>query len=202
MSESGTTILAIDDVGESLLSIKHIINMKYELCVAKSAFAGLEILNNTKIDLVLLDLEMPEMNGFDFISMMRENPGFKYIPVIFVTGTMNKEIISKAGQAGANGYIVKPVKPDVLLEKIKSSLHPYQYILNSLFELQEACTQGRIEQAGELLKQVWREMARPQKTTEISVLLGSIDRNIACLDLGEAAEKLKKLQPLVREKLG
>jgi putative two-component system response regulator len=201
MSNSGLTILAIDDTGGSLISIKHILSGHYDLCVAKSAQRGFIILESTKIDLVLLDIEMPEMDGFGFIEVMRQNSRYKNIPVIFVTGNATKEVITKAIQAGVKDYVVKPVKADILLEKIKNALHPHQSILSSIARLEELCVAGKVEQANGLLADLKSELARIQITTEISITLDAVSALIARLDLVEAAQKLEKLQFLVREKL-
>jgi CheY-like chemotaxis protein len=201
MSNFGLTILAVDDTGESLISIKHILSGHYDLCVAKSAQRGFVILDSTKIDLVLLDIEMPGMDGFDFINLMRQNPRYKDIPVIFVTGNATKEIITKAVQVGAKDYVVKPVKADILLEKIKNALHPHQSILSSIAKLEEICVAGKVEQANKLLEDLNIELTRIQTTTEISITLDAVSALITRLDLAEAAQKLNKLQFLVREKL-
>jgi CheY-like chemotaxis protein len=201
MGKLGTTILAVDDVGANLITIKHILAGYYELCVAKSAEAGLEVLNRTKVDLVLLDIEMPEIDGFDFFAKMSQNPAQKFIPVIFVTANATKNIIERAIKVGAKDYIVKPVNPDILLQKIKSSLHPNQSLLNSIAELQDACTSGKTDLANSLFGELLRESAKVDKTTEISAMIETIGKTVRRMDFVDAAEELKKLQTLVREKL-
>jgi CheY-like chemotaxis protein len=75
-------------------------------------------LKSVKIDLVLLDIEMPGMSGFDVIDAMKQIPGCADIPVIFITSHATPDLIMAAYDHGAGDYIVKPINPDVLEKKV------------------------------------------------------------------------------------
>lgn len=71
-----------------------------------------------KIDLILCDLKMPNMNGFDFLTQIKKEPATKDIPVIMVSSAANQSDIVQAIQLGASDYIVKPFTREVLLSKV------------------------------------------------------------------------------------
>jgi CheY-like chemotaxis protein len=82
------------------------------------------MLNSIKADLLLVDIEMPEMSGFEFVDRLRNNaehPERKDIPVIFVTSHEAPDIVEQALARDA-GYVLKPVVPQVLLEKVRAAL--------------------------------------------------------------------------------
>ena len=70
-------------------------------------------------DLILLDLDMPEMNGLEFLSYVRSSEKFSSIPVIRATGRKEKEVVSECIGAGASDYIVKPFERQALISKIE-----------------------------------------------------------------------------------
>lgn len=115
-------ILAIDDVTMNLAIIKGLLSKHFDVRVAKSGELALFILGSVKVDLILLDVEMPGMSGFEFIDIIREIPDVKDIPIIFVTSHATVDIISRATQAGAIDYIVKPIDQQVVLKKVFSAM--------------------------------------------------------------------------------
>jgi putative two-component system response regulator len=116
-------VLAVDDMPVNLTAIKNILHEDFDIRPAKSAKTALAMLNTIKADLILLDIEMPEMSGFEFLNHIRNNaedPEQKNIPVIFVTSHETEDFITRAKECGVEGYVVKPIVPAVLLEKVKS----------------------------------------------------------------------------------
>ncbi|MDR2143591.1 MAG: response regulator [Treponema sp.] len=114
-------ILAVDDMPLNLTAIKTILRDGFDTRLTKSPTAALTMLNTVKADLALVDIEMPEMSGFEFVERMRNNPEQKDIPVIFVTSHEAPDIIERIVSLGA-AYVVKPVIPHILLEKVNSIL--------------------------------------------------------------------------------
>jgi two-component system chemotaxis response regulator CheY len=80
--------------------------------------AALQILQNQKIDLVLLDWNMPELSGIDFLKKVRAMDDYKSLPVIMVTSESAKYNVIEALKSGATDYIVKPVNERAFLEKL------------------------------------------------------------------------------------
>ena len=82
----------------------------------------LEILRNTSVDLVLLDVMMPGISGFDVLKGIRENKKLQSLPVIIITGLADKENRLKGLQLGADDFITKPFDVDELVVKISSPI--------------------------------------------------------------------------------
>jgi putative two-component system response regulator len=81
------------------------------------------ILGSTRVDLVLLDIEMPGMSGFETLDLIRKNPDAQNVPVIFVTSHVSTELIAQALKRGAKDYIMKPFDPEVLLKKAYAAIN-------------------------------------------------------------------------------
>jgi CheY-like chemotaxis protein len=115
--EEHNSILIIDDEPRNIFALRAVLKAKgYPVITASSAHEGLELLENDKgIEVVLLDIMMPDMDGYEALARIRANPGLQYVPVIAVTAQAMKGDREKCLEAGANGYISKPVDVDQLL---------------------------------------------------------------------------------------
>ncbi|GHV51132.1 hypothetical protein FACS1894216_04560 [Synergistales bacterium] len=123
MANPRKTILAVDDTTASLNVICAALGYEFIVCLAKSGSMAMSILNNRQIDLILLDIEMPEMSGFDFIDIVKQKQVSENIrtplpPVIFVTSHATEEFVIKAIQMGGKDYIVKPFASEVLRNRV------------------------------------------------------------------------------------
>lgn len=94
----------------------------FDVRLVKEGEQALALLKREKIDLVLLDIEMPKYNGFELLQMIYEDEKLTHIPVIFVTTHATPSFIRRAAKAGAKGYILKPFKPSLLLQKVLEQL--------------------------------------------------------------------------------
>jgi DNA-binding response OmpR family regulator len=117
-------VLIIDDEPVVLSSLSAIMrqNSSYDVRIAKSGKAALQLLSNQTADIILLDISMPEMDGFEIMKHIRMIPGRKDIPIIFITSHTTKNMVVYARAQGARDYIVKPVNPELLLDKIQNLL--------------------------------------------------------------------------------
>jgi CheY-like chemotaxis protein len=115
-------ILAIDDSPTDLAVIRIILRNDYELLTSGSALDALGILGTTRVDLILLDIEMPEMSGFEFLHQIRKIPQLTHTPVRIVTSPSGEAFLAHAMSAGASGLVAKPVQPQFLKEKIAATL--------------------------------------------------------------------------------
>ncbi len=77
-----------------------------------------------QIDLILLDIEMPVLNGFNTLSSIRQSESLKHIPVMFLTATATQATVQEAIRLGVNSYLKKPFLPNELLEKVTAILGP------------------------------------------------------------------------------
>jgi putative two-component system response regulator len=115
-------VLAVDDVSMNLRTMKAILEGLYDVRLAKSGLLALDMLKITPADLVLLDIEMPGLTGFDVIDKMKQLPECQGIPVIFITAHATPDLILAAYEHGAVDYIVKPINAQVLQSKVHAQL--------------------------------------------------------------------------------
>jgi CheY-like chemotaxis protein len=117
-------VLIIDDDSKNVFALSVTLRVKgYNVVTASSARQALQLLNgDDAISIILSDIMMPDIDGFDLIKMIRDQQQFKDIPVIAVTAQAMAEDRERCIQAGASAYISKPVDVDILL----SLLHKYK----------------------------------------------------------------------------
>jgi two-component system chemotaxis response regulator CheY len=115
------TILLVDDSATILLSISNILSKAgYAVEKAPNANEGLNKFKaGTKVDLLITDLNMPGMNGIEFIKEVRKLPNYKFMPILFLTTESQQSKKMEAKAAGASGWLVKPATADELINTIK-----------------------------------------------------------------------------------
>lgn len=133
---SGTRkkIIYVDDVNYSLVSVKSRLGEKYDIFPAESAIKMFELLEFFKPDLILLDVNMPDIDGYETIKSLKTNERFSEIPVIFVTGNSDRESVVKGLSLGAADYVVKPYTASKLMESIEANLDSEKNKNNNLEE--------------------------------------------------------------------
>jgi len=118
-----TTILIVDDKPENLRVLKDLLTeIGYSVCIASSGEIAIEQALKTMPSLILLDINMPIMDGFEVCRLMKNMPELKSIPVLFVTATNDPDTIVKSFELGAVDYITKPIKKEELLARVKTHL--------------------------------------------------------------------------------
>ena len=115
-------ILAIDDNLTNLTAIKNILKSIYEVYTAPSAAKMFELLTKIKPDMILLDVEMPELNGYEAARILRNNLDYNNIPLIFVTSKNDPASEIEGLELGAVDYIYKPFAAPLLLMRIEKHL--------------------------------------------------------------------------------
>ncbi len=116
------TILVVDDSVTMLKTINKQLVGEYEVATAVSGKVALKYLEKKQADLILLDYEMPEESGVQVLEKLRKNPATKDIPVIFLTGVTERSKIAQALAVQPQGYLLKPVEHDKLMETIEKTL--------------------------------------------------------------------------------
>ena len=116
-----STIMLVDDSATILLSISNILTKAgYAVEKASNAAEGLgKFQGGLKIDLLITDLNMPGMNGIEFIKQVRTLPRYKFMPILFLTTESQQSKRDEAKSAGASGWLVKPVNAEQLIGTIK-----------------------------------------------------------------------------------
>lgn len=123
-TKKSESILLIDDSMVQRTIFKELLGDFYQIIEAASGEEGLSLIEhcNGKIDLVLLDLVMPGVDGFEVLRHRPQMPAFKDIPVIVLTANESEEFQIRAFELGANEFIVKPVNPSIALSRIHNVL--------------------------------------------------------------------------------
>lgn len=123
MERTKDRILIIDDNPINLKVVALVLEAAgYEFRMAKSGMAALSILEKSKPDLILLDIQMPEMDGFETFRRIKENKSNSKIPIIFLTAHTDNEIIQKVFSYGGADIAAKPFNSDELLARIKTHI--------------------------------------------------------------------------------
>lgn len=126
----GITVLLVDDDIRNVYGLTNALeNVNMKVMTARNGYECLEILDTEQnIDVVLLDIMMPEMDGYETMKRIRENPALQTLPIIVLTAKAMKEDKEKCLAAGANGYISKPVQLSDIIAAIRVSLMDVTYI--------------------------------------------------------------------------
>ena len=111
-------ILAVDDDPVTLRILSALLAPYYNLQIAKSAMEATVLMVQIQPDLILLDIEMPNVSGFEFLQTIRKNPKFMNIPVIIASSHSESEFAAYAEKSGASSVVTKPLNKEELLQKI------------------------------------------------------------------------------------
>jgi putative two-component system response regulator len=122
MEEQRALVFTADDNPANLRIIKNILSEKYSTATAPSAKKLFDLLEGNSPDIILLDVDMPEMDGYEAIKILKSNPETNDIPVIFLTGRTESDDELKGLSLGAIDYITKPIQPLLLLKRIEVHL--------------------------------------------------------------------------------
>jgi putative two-component system response regulator len=120
-------ILVVDDNISSLKQIGAQLSSHYEVSLAKSGALALQICRQEKPDLILLDIEMPGMDGFETLGRLKDDPDLRPIPVIFLTGNRDSAVEIRALRSGAMDFITKPANKDILFHRLELHLQYAAY---------------------------------------------------------------------------
>jgi len=116
----GKNILIVDDA----VSMRGLVSLTlkkagYDVKEASNGKDALKKLSGSKVNMIITDLNMPEMDGIEFIKAVKKMPGYKFIPIVMLTTESQAEKKREGQMAGAKAWIVKPFKPDTLLMVVK-----------------------------------------------------------------------------------
>lgn len=127
MATSQPTILIVDDTPENLSVLGELLQPNYRVRAANSGHRALQIAHGKPApDLILLDVMMPEMDGYEVLAQLRADPSTCHIPVIFVTAMDSTEDEEHGLTCGVVDYITKPVRPAIVLARVRTQLEVKQ----------------------------------------------------------------------------
>ena len=116
--ETEAHVLVVDDDEMNLKLAEHILGKFYTVSGVNSAREALRLLEKGKTDLLLLDLHMPDIDGFEMIQLLQEQEKYKGIPVVLLTADNDREIEVKGFKAGAQDFITKPFIPEIMIQRV------------------------------------------------------------------------------------
>jgi len=125
------TILIVDDTSSNIDILVELLDETYDVIPALDGEFALEVAKEDRPDLILLDIMMPDMDGFEVCSRLKADENTKDIPVIFITANTDEESIENAYDIGGTDYVTKPFRPKELLSRVKKELQ-IQDMVNKL----------------------------------------------------------------------
>ena len=141
-SARGSNILVVDDTPENIDVLQSVLSTHYTVRAATSGELALRIAKKQAPDLILLDVMMPDMDGFEVCRRLKSDPDLTHVPVIFVTAKAEFEDEQMGFGLGAVDYVTKPVRPVLVLARVKTHL--------ALADQQRACREQVRERTHEL----------------------------------------------------
>jgi len=120
---NNATILYVEDNVDNRTLVRRILMAEgYNLLEAMNAAQALEILNASQPDLILMDINMPDMDGYSLTAKIKSTPGLESIPIVALTANVMRGDRERSLEAGCDGYIQKPIDIDLLSEQIERFL--------------------------------------------------------------------------------
>ncbi|MCL2808428.1 MAG: response regulator [Treponema sp.] len=121
-TETNNSVLIVDDDKANLLELIHILRPEYKLYSAKDGVSALKLARENKPDLILLDIVLPGLSGYEVLAKLKESDNTNDIPVIFITGISETEDENTGLSLGAADYIRKPFARLVVLRRVRHQI--------------------------------------------------------------------------------
>ena len=180
---SGMKVLMVDDTPSNLDILGHILKqVGLNVSVALNGTIALKIINEDKPDLVLLDIMMPDISGYDVCRKLKENDDTKDIPVIFITAMAQTEDLIEGFEVGGADYVVKPFEEREVLARIGSQLslrkiaYEKEELIRKLDSLSRIDPLTKLSNRRDILEKLEYEQAKYERFgKDFSIILGDID---------------------------
>jgi len=118
------TILYVEDNFENRMLVRRLLTVEgYEIVEAENAHKALAIIPSIEPDLILMDMNMPDIDGYTLTAQLKEIPKLAAVPIIAITANVMRGDREKTMQAGCDGYIEKPINVDKFIEQVERFLH-------------------------------------------------------------------------------
>ena len=118
----GTILYVEDNIDNRTLVRRILLSEDYNLIEAVNAMEALKVLETTKPDLILMDINMPDMDGYTLTARIKTTPGFERVPILALTANVMRGDKEKTLEAGCDGYIQKPLDIDQLIREVERFL--------------------------------------------------------------------------------
>jgi len=176
------SILIIEDSDVHIASLARILTPYYEVLISRSGHDGIELARYSKPDVIILDIIMPDMDGFETITILKKNVSTRYIPVIFITSLTKVEDEEKGLRLGGSDYITKPFSDEIVKLRIQNQIRMLEYIhsIEQLSRIDQLTGLPNRRSFHERLLSEWKLAVRERTT--ISLLVIDIDHFKKCND--------------------
>ncbi|HTL46637.1 MAG TPA: response regulator [Verrucomicrobiae bacterium] len=183
-TSSRSRLLLVDDKPENLIALEAVLASDYDLVFANSGRQALELLSTTEVDVILLDIQMPVLDGYETARRIKLIERCRNTPIIFITAIYTENPHVKKGyEAGALDFFTKPFDPDIL--KMKIAVYASFRQKHALLKEREM----RIRESEELLK-AGRKLAAVLESLPMGVIIADVDGRV--LQTNEAVSKIWK----------
>ena len=186
------TVMIVDDTPANIEILCESLGDDYELIFATSGMDALELIRADKPDLLLLDVMMPGMDGYQLCTILKGDPATRDIPVIFVTAMCQEEDEIKGLELGAIDYVTKPINPHIVRARVKNHLELKRYR-----DLLETLSLAADRAKKEFLRSISHELRTP-----LTPILGMTDLVLTCEEDDEKRKYLSLVQKAAMKLLG
>jgi len=176
------TILIIEDSDVHIAALIRVLAPYYDVIISRCGHDGIELARYSKPDVIILDIIMPDMDGFETISILKKNVSTRYIPVIFITSLTNIKDEEKGLALGGSDYITKPFSADIVKLRVKNQIRMLEYIntIEQLSRIDQSTGLPNRRSFHERLLSEWKLAIRER--TKVSLLVIDIDHFKKCND--------------------
>ena len=170
------SVLIVDDDTSNIIALTHILQQEYRILISKTGSSAISAAEKHLPDVILLDIIMPEMDGYAVISEIKKSEKIREIPVIFITGLNKPDDEEKGLSLGASDYITKPFSPAIVLLRIKNQLMILDQLrtIRRLSMLDQLTGLANRRSFDMRLKSEWGRALRDK--TYISILIIDVDK--------------------------
>jgi len=198
MSSAKRKIVIVDDVKFHLLSLKESLKKQYDIYPAQSMDELLDILRRIRPDMILLDINMPEKDGYEILDVLKSFGIYSDIPVMFLTSQKDRDVVKKGMLAGAVGVIFKPFSDANIVERIETELDPKLRAERKPIILAIDDSPSTLKSISTLLSDDYKVCTLP-KPEHMNELLKSITPDLFLLDCNMPILSGFDLIPIIRK---
>ena len=176
------TILAVDDIATNIMLLKAVLSRaKYKIVTASGGFEAMEKVAEVNPDLILLDIMMPDLDGYEVLKRLKADPAHEDIPVIFLTALHNPEDIVKGFKFGASDYISKPFNHEELITRVAH--HIYLAAAQRTILQQRDELQATVEARDKMYSVIAHDLRSPIGT--LKMVFNMLSINLTADQIGE-----------------
>ncbi len=193
INRSDYKILIVDDVMSNVLLLKILLtNEKFQVCTANCGNACIEQARNEHPDLILLDVMMPDISGFDTAVIMKKDPELKDIPIIFLTALNTPADLVKGFQVGANDFLTKPFNKEELVMRVMQQIS--LVAAKRIIEQQNAELRATLSNRDKMYSVIAHDLRSPMASIRmvLNLVVASVSPDVVGQELFELLDKANR----------